>query len=581
MRTHRWLKALACGLCLGAAADTALAQAPWESQGNWVTADGSPAAAPIAGYPYAAAPPGAYQAPYATNNPSALYPAQPPAGFSPWPQISPYGMGNYASDTHYNQGGNWFRQVINKKREYNFSVDALSVIMAKPGPGTVGARPMSLDRITRGLDGFEVSTYGVAAQPGSGQNNNNTNGSGTIGPSTLLIDTGVYPYPFLFETGDVTPISVIDNALFPIHNFGMFGDFRTPGLQVNWGFENESGGGFKADAWWAFEDDQRFQRGHDKINGVTLTQPIIINQNGLMLFTKNGAVTWDTGIPISVLPVGNTPGINGGVVGAQKYDVMYRLTTSAEAGGGNLQFLMQDLMYSNSVVRVRPVWTGKYMYIGESFAFRGVDSGLSYTIDGEDGAGGGGGGGGGQQQAPTFRPVGPPFTINNDLFETQLNSNTWTHLAGPTVGFRYDFGRSDEFKIWGQTSAGLLANHETIRVNGFNAGETVVTEFLTGTNMLDADSRFSDTERNSHVSPVFEQTFMAESRVLSALPVIKEVPLLANANLKLGWTSTVIGKVARPTDSVAWLGFPRFPKVDVNYKNWYVSKFNVGLEWTY
>jgi hypothetical protein len=566
MRTHRWLKALACGLCLGAAADTALAQTPWESQGNWVTADGSPAAAPMAGYPYAAAPPGAYQAPYVTNDPSMLYPAQAPAGMSPWPQISPYGMGNYASDTHYNQGGNWFRQVINKKRDYTFSVDALSVIMAKPGPGLVGARPMTIDPLTDGLEGFNVRTYGVAPfPPSAGQQGQ------TVTPSSVVnIDTGVVPYVFLFETGDPGPIATQDNDLFPIHNFGRFGDFRTPGLQLNLGFVDESGGGFKGDVWWAFEDDQLFQRGQDKINGVVLTQQVIINQLGRMLFSRNGAITWDTGIPLAVISLNPAdPGFIGGVAGTQKYDVMYRLKTAAEAGGGNLQFMMDDLMYSNSVVRVRPVWTGKYMYVGESFDFRGIDSGLSYTLDGEDDGIG------------SFRPVGPPFTINNDLFETQVHSETRTHLAGPTVGFRYDFGRSDEFKIWGQTSAGLLANHETIRLNGFNAGETVVTQVLLGTTMLDGDSRFEDVKRNSHVSPVFEQTFMAESRVLSALPLVKEVPLLANANLKLGWTSTVIGKMARPTDSVEWLGFPRFPKIDVNYKNWYVSKFNVGLEWTY
>lgn len=552
-----------------------MAQNPFESGGEWVTADGSPAAAPMNGYPYAAAPPGAYQAPYATNDPSALWPPQTPAGFSPWPQVSPYGMGNYASDTHYNQGGNWFRQVINKKRDYTFSVDALSVIMAKPGPGVVGAVPVEQSRVTDGLQGFNVRTYGVAPfPPAQGQQGN------VVTPSSVVnVDTGVYPYPFLFETGDVSPIATRDNDLFPIHNFGRFGDYRTAGLQLNLGFIDESGGGLKADVWWAFEDDQLFQRGQDKINGVLVTQAVIINQNGRMLFSKNGVVTWDTGIPATVFSTNPAdPGSIGGVVGAQKYDVMFRLKTAAEAGGGNLQFLMDDLTYANSVVRVRPVWTGKYMYVGESFDFRGVDSGLSYTLDGEAGQGGGGGG---QQQAPSFRPVGPPFTINNDLFETQLHSSTLTHLAGPTVGFRYDFGRSDEFKIWGQTNAGLLANYETIRVNGFNAGETVVTEFLTGTNMLEGDSRFDDTKRNAHVSPVFEQTFMAESRVLSALPLVKEVPLLSNANLKLGWTSTVVGKMARPSDSVAWLGFPRFPKVDVNYKNWYVSKFNVGLEWTY
>ncbi len=62
-----------------------------------------------------------------------------------------------------------------------------------------------------------------------------------------------------------------------------------------------------------------------------------------------------------------------------------------------------------------------------------------------------------------------------------------------------------------------MANYEQVRVNGFNAGEIVATTFLTGTNMLAGDSSFSDEEINAHVSPLFEQTFMSESRILAAL----------------------------------------------------------------
>lgn len=570
MRTHRWLKALACGLCLGAAADSALAQAPWGGGEEWVTADGSPAAAPQMQGGYPAMPPGAYQPPYATNNPGVLYPPNVPGGFSPWPTVSPYGMGNYASDEHYQQGGTWFRQVLNKKRDYFFSIDALSIIGKDPGHALMGNPTQALDNVTDGLEGFEVPTYGVGAIPGSG--GANQGGATTEPGSRVFIDTGVIPYVFLFEAGDISPLATIDNNLFPIRNFSLFSEFRMAGLQLNWGFEDESGGGVNASGWWGFEDSQTFQRGTDIINGVTLTQDIIINQAGRMLFTKNGAIPWETGIPTTIVG-GADPGNDGGTVGTQKYDVMFRMNVTQEMGGGDINFVLPDLTHDRSGLRLRPQYAAKYLYLGEGFLFRGVDSGLSYTIDGEDGGDG--------TQAPTFRPTGPPFTINNDLFEAQLQTQTHTHLAGPTAGIRYDLGNSKEFRVWGATSFGLMANYEEVRVNGFNAGETVVTEFLTGTNMLDGDSSFEDTERHAHVSPLFETSINAESRVLASLPLVQDVPFLAAANLKIGATHTIVGHVARPANSVEWLGFPQFPKVDINYKNWYVTRLNLGLEWTY
>ena len=59
------------------------------------------------------------------------------------------------------------------------------------------------------------------------------------------------------------------------------------------------------------------------------------------------------------------------------------------------------------------------------------------------------------------------------------------------------------------------------------------------------------------------------------------MPILANANFRLGYTHTFIGNVARPGNSIQWNGFPRFPKVDIDYRNYYVGRTNVGLEWTY
>ncbi len=195
--------------------------------------------------------------------------------------------------------------------------------------------------------------------------------------------------------------------------------------------------------------------GTDRIDGIEINQQLIINTEGQFLFTKNGAVTWDTGI-IDGIAAAATPNqslLYGSTIGAQKYDVMYRVQLQSEAGGGDIQMMLPDLFPSTSGIRLRPVYGAKYTYLGETFEFRGIDSGLSYTVGTGTGTGGGAGGGT-AATASTYRPT--PFTtpiIDADLFETQVNSRTRTHLAGPTAGLRYDFdaaatSRSGASRMW-------------------------------------------------------------------------------------------------------------------------------------
>ena len=579
MRTHRWFQALAFGCCLGAGADAAFAQAPFMGggEGQWVTADGSPAPAPQM--------PGTFQPGYATNDPGVLYPPGTPQSFAPYPTISPYGMGNYAQDMHYNKGGTWFRDILAKRRDYTFGISALGVTTRAPGHATIGAEPVRLDPITRGPVGWVPPNYGEGAYPGT---TTGTGGGGTTTStqpaSRVYVDTGVNPYPYIRPSATGTPTQTVDNNLYPIRGTELFHSFRTAGLQLDWGYENEDGSGLHVDAWWGFQDSQTFQRGTDQINGVIIDQQLILDTEGQFLFTRNGAVTFDTGI-LDAIPTGDQNGLYGSTIGAQKYDVMYKASVTTQAGGGDIQMFLPDLFPSTSGIRLRPVYGAKYTYIGETFDFRGIDSGLSYDVTTTGGGGGGGGGGGTGGAGNTFRPTpwgtGGPDNIDSDMFETQVSSRVRTHVAGPTAGLRYDFGRSRNFKLWGQSNVGLLANYEQARLHGFNAGENVATRFLTGTSMLDGDSTFADSETHAHVSPLFEQTFMSESKLLAALPGTREIPLLANANFKLGYTATFIGNVARPANSIEWLGFPRSPKVDIDYQTWSMGRVNVGLEWTY
>jgi hypothetical protein len=580
MRTHRWLKALAFGCCLGAGADAAFAQAPFMGGGGgaWVNADGSPAGAP----PYAPQMQGGFQPAYPTNDPGVLYPPGTPSSFAPYPTISPYGMGNYSYDATYNKRGLWFREILNKHRDYYFNVNALATTTRGPGHATIGAETIKINQLYQGPNGSVPPNYDEGAYAGG------TTGTGTgtttvfFPPSRVFVDDGVNPYVYVRGSATATPdIASPDINAFPIRSTRIFNEFNSPGIQLEWGFEEEDGSGLRVDAWWGFSSDQTFQRGRDSINGVVIDQQLIIDTDLQFLFSRNGAVSWDTGIPDtidSINGIGQT-GIYGATVGTQKYDVMYRVNVQSQAGGGDVQMYMPDLMPSTSGIRLRPVYGAKYTFIGETFDFRGIDSGLSYTIGTTTGGTGGGTGG---TTGNTFRPTaGPPDAIDSDLFETQVHSRVRSQLAGPMAGLRYDFGRNRNFKIWGQSSAGLMANYEQVRLNGFNAGENLVTRFLLGTNMLDGDSHFSDSSNHAHVSPVFEQTFMSESRILAALPLVREVPILANANFRLGYTSTWIGNVARPADSIEWNGFPKTPKVKIDYQTWSMGRVNVGLEWTY
>ena len=580
MRTHRWFKALAFGCCLTAGADAAFAQAPYMGgpQGQWVNADGSPAQ-------YAPQQQGMFQPGYPTNDPSVLYPPGTPPSFAPYPTISPYGMGNYAQDTTYNKDGNWFREILNKRRDYYFGVSVLSTNTRPPGHATIGAPTVKLDPLTRGPAGEVPPNYGQGAFGGTTTGTGGTTTTGTLPADRVFVDDGVNPFPYVRGSATAIPdYATTDTSVFPIRSTRIFNEFNSPGIQLDWGFEDEDGSGLHVDAWWGFNASQTFQRGTDRINGVIIDQQLILDTEGQFLFTRNGAVSWDTGILDTLDEQNNLgqAGLYGSTIGTQKYDVMYRASVQTQAGGGDIQMYMPDLFASTSAIRLRPVYGAKYTFIGETFDFRGIDSGISYTIGTT--TGGGTGGGTGTTTGSTFRPTPwgtTPDNIDSDMFETQVRSRVRTHLAGPTAGLRLDLGRSRNFKIWGQSNFGLMANYEQVRLNGFNAGENVATRFLTGTNMLDADSHFSDEQNHAHVSPLFEQTFMSESKILAALPVTREVPMLANANFKIGYTATFVGNVARPANSIQWNGFPRAPKVDIDYQTWSMGRLNVGLEWTY
>ena len=530
MRFSHWLKTVASALLLSAATVPVLAQGP-----------GGP------GYG-----PPTFQPEYGTNDPGVLYPQGVPEGYQPYPAISPYGMGNVAWDqTFRDDDGLWFRRLMNTERQFFGSIDATYNTIKNPGSRHLGSDYIPLDPVTNGVQGFPIPTYNQGAVPGAG-------GSSLPG-SIASIDTRVIPYPFL-DPATSPPNAIIDNHRFPIRGLDAFGRYNSTGIAGRWGFFNENGSGMAINGFWTGSDQQDFTMGYDNINGVPITQEIILSQGGRLLYSRNGAIPLDWGYQLIGNGVGN--------LGTSKYDLLFHYDVKSSAIGTDTNFYMTPLVHRDAF-KLRTLIGARYLQIDEQFSFRGIDSGFGYEL--VIGAGTG-------LLPATYRPDPASLQINYDLYEATLTNSVQTHLAGPQVGLRYDFGEGDGFKVWGQSIAGLMANQETYHQSGNNIGDEQGLLLFSTVDMLATDARFSSSRTVSHVSPLFEQTVMAEMKILEMIPIVRKLPGIDNTVFRLGYTATVVGGVARAGESIDWRGFPGFPSIKPSRDTWWMSQWNFGIE---
>lgn len=545
MRFPHWIKTVASALLLTASAGPVLAQ------------DGGQL--PM------------FQPAYGTNDPGVLYPQGVPSGYQPYPAISPYQMGNIGWDQTYQDGnGLWMRRMLWQDREWFSSLDVTYNRIKNPGDRHLGSPHIPLNHTTGGLIGFEIPTYGQGATPGTGTGNNNA-GGGTSPTSQFVIDNRVWPYPWLVPSNG-TAFNEVENALFPIRSLSTFGDFKGVGLQGEFGFFNEDGSGLSARTFWTGPTKQSFTMGQDSINGIPITQEIIASRDGSLLFTRNGAVPLDWGFQ----RVGNEGTRHEG---SAKYDLLFHYDVKTQVLGGDVNYFFTPIV-QRQAFKLRPLIGARYMNISEQFNFRGIDSGFGYDIqDSLVTGGGGGGGGGGQTAAATFRPDPNTIQANYDLYEAKLTNNLRSNLAGPQLGVRYDFGEGDEFKVWGQSSVGLMANREDYSLWGDRIGDQQgLLLFSNGLDMLADDARFSSKRSVNHVSPLFEQTLMAEAEILDMIPLVRNLPFLENTVFRCGYTITVVGNVARAGESIDWKGYPLESTIRPSRDVWYTSRWNFGLE---
>lgn len=485
-----------------------------------------------------------FQPQYGTMPPPALYPPQAPNTMNPWPEVSPFYPPNVSYTQHQNKGGLWFKDAVHRQTDYEFGLDYILTSFKEPHDRIVGSNFLPL-----------VNFGGVMTPVGQVVVTNNLSPEQDLG---LLTNTfpGAFPFPILLD--GTALITFPDTQLFPIMTTGaLAGGLDSNGIKAHWAAFNEDGTGWNLRAFFAPEANTNFARGNETLFDVPITQQVILANPGL-ISSLYGAVPLIFSNQLFGID-GNTQGFLGDT---QKYDILYRLDYSTWAAGGQAN-RYNGLLHKSDSVRVTSFYGARYMYLDETFQFHGIDSGLGYDIE-TDG-----------DNIDFGRPTGG-LTIAYPLMDSRLNSTVQSHLAGAQGGFRIDIGHKGAFHVWAETTGGLLANYETLEVNGNNIGVPLLRpDMHDGVQFL--DNSFRDKERHTHVSPLFEQSIYADIRLRHIFPFLKHSYFLEEAQFRCGYTFTWIGEVARPGSTINWVGFPKFPGVKVSHESFTMDQLSLGL----
>lgn len=300
------------------------------------------------------------------------------------------------------------------------------------------------------------------------------------------------------------------------------------GMRLKWGYEDPDGSMFEVDGWWQSEAHFSWKRGQGDFFGPA-----------------------QTARQTAVLPL-----FDGTQIDRIPFSQVFRIQTDSESAGTSVNFISTESWGSRSgAFTIHPMWGIQYTFIREHFMFQGADSGeqISYTADG----------------APDITSAVPLVP----RYWSALDSTVRSHLAGPHIGLWYRLGK-DRLAFKGSTKVGLMANHNRMDLNGQGIGNP----YLAGFNN---DLRFEQFEDHTNVSPMIEQTITAEAPLFSYIPLLREIKLLEEAKLRVGYSILAFWEVTRPGDSIVWQGQPLNPYIDVERTKWYVHGWNIGIDWRY
>ncbi len=547
--------------------------------------------------------------------PSRIVPAQfqqgAPAGapgmapmYGPGNQLQPYpglDMFRYGTQRTTNEGGLWYKEMLNTRRDFNASVEFLVPIYNSPGDQLFGYGgistgveetdqiPPSEISIPRDTD---ISATGGGNNGGGGGGNNNNN------------NTNVLPQ-------DIT------DSYFPYRRFReMFGNQAGGGIQMSFGFTDEDGSGISVSGWYGGEANDTFQRGAEpRRTYIPQEDPFgnPLSGNDPQYLTELNALNGS-------LPINDGSGIADRI----PFDTLFEMQFSQQAWGAGVQVL-RPAVVRGSWYTLRPVLGVKYIDVRESFKFRGLDSGAEYEffnfsnvnpgIGGNNNGGGGGGGGNGNNTVEeadgrpdqdTFndgtvngnpalsRPTVVPIPTNP--YEVQIGANSQSRSAGPEFGFRADLAGGGDTKLWFMATAGLAATKETVNLNGFGVYNHFLNtvdpdnnidtpdggELGTGVGALtDTQTAFNEQATTTHVSPTLDLTANFEIKIFEHIPLLNRIDILEDARFKTSYGFLYIGNITRPQNSINYTTFPINPSLDLDRSGWTMQKWSFGIDWEY
>jgi hypothetical protein len=122
-----------------------------------------------------------------------------------------------------------------------------------------------------------------------------------------------------------------------------------------------------------------------------------------------------------------------------------------------------------------------------------------------------------------------------------------------------------------------MANREYIQLSGNNMKDQFFAPIPTPSNPK--PNYFRDAQTHTHVSPMFLQDFYFKGKVFRALPILNDIPFLANADMLVGYNFVLVGNVARPTKVIDWR--VDNPRIDLSRSRWYMQAVTFGLNWQF
>lgn len=513
-----------------------------------------------------------------------------PGSFQAYPNISPY---ENAMDQHYNTDGMWFRKILPHSMATNDYFFNISYVRTK----------------ARNLSGRV----------------------GDINAPTFTQE----------ETIDGTTNTNLPDALF-LNNFNPASASLPPdvignGIQINWGMKSQFGWGMSVEGMWNAPsaqiynarqnyEQQRLQtaaaldleasNGEGAFGGEfsqrsslierqivendILTGPILTNlADDFGLFGGADDVLDRQLFNLHAIPLQNGVDFDGF---NQRFDMDFILKHSIETYTGAVNF-SAPVVYETDSLKIHPVIGGRFLQINEGYSFRGVDSGLVYLqnipdgVDDDD-----------DFVVDNVAETGTAtFTQGNpstdSIIRSFVDASVQSQMGGPEIGIQYTLGEGKGITINGATKVGALFNSEKMRLSGDNIGDTVTTniDLVTGEttllDMFDTTTRdpitgrsistlnaFNEGKRTTHVSPMFQQSLMAEIPLFSRVPVLRDMWQFQNASFTAGWTFLYVGEVADPQQSINWLSNPRAgvtPTIDIERSTYFQNSFSAGINWEY